>query len=313
MNWRIDLIFICAALSVVSCGQQSKDTKVVKLPKMQELKYASTRYLIEPEELLLSLNQGNGLQLIDVRKRSDYLSGHIAGAHNLWRDQITDTSYNYGGMMPTKSQVETLLGSLGILPSDTLVIYDNKAEVDAARLWWILKNYGHKNMKLLNGGLRSWQLVDSVLYTKDVKSDPVEYRFEAEFDKTFYASHQQVNSMVHDPTKVLLDTRSVSEFTREIRKEGAASAGRIPGSLNLDWSEAVDYNGNQKFLSAQQLKTLYLNKGIDGSKPVTTYCHSGVRSAHTLFVLTELLGYSNVTNYDGSWTEWSHLLVDTVR
>jgi thiosulfate/3-mercaptopyruvate sulfurtransferase len=105
----------------------------------------------------------------------------------------------------------------------------------------------------------------------------------------------------------ILDTRSDEEFTGQYQKKGAAKPGSIEGAENLDWSVAVDFEGTKKFLPADQLKEVYRSVGIDGAIPVVVYCHSGVRSAHTLFVLTELLGYRNIKNYDGSWAEWSHI------
>lgn len=305
MTYRIELFLIILILA--SCDQSSSEDQHASEKMETEPKYASTRYLIEPEELAESIGSESNLKLIDIRRAADYDDGHIAGATNVWRDQITDTSYHYGGMMPTKEQLEELLGRLGILPEDTIILYDDKAECDAARLWWILKCYGHTNMKLLNGGLRSWKLIDSTLSKEEVMIEPTEYRFSFGFDSTLLASHGFVRSMFNDSSSILLDTRSEAEYLGDVHKNGAASAGRIPNAINLDWANAVDYNGDQRFLSAKLLKERYAALGIDDSRPVVTYCHSGVRSANTLFLLTELLGYENVRNYDGSWTEWSHL------
>ena len=265
--------------------------------------------LIEPEELLKHLD---GFRLVDVRPETQFSEGHISGAVTVWRDQITDTTYAYGGMMATKAQMEALLSSLAILPSDTLVLYDAKANVDAARLWWILKYYGHKHLRLLNGGLKGWIAAGGELDTAAEArlqrvSNVQPYTFGDFVNPEVMASMSDVQSAIDHGSAILLDTRSKEEFSGEVRKNGAARAGAIPTAKNLDWAVAVNYDGDHRFRSAGELQSIYVEVQIGPSSEVITYCHSGVRSAHTLFVLTQLLGYGNVRNYDGSWTEWSHL------
>ena len=131
------------------------------------------------------------------------------------------------------------------------------------------------------------------------------YEFHTRPDSSLLAIISSVRS-IDTSALVLLDTRGETEYLGEFHKKGAAYPGHISGALNLDWGMAVDYGGTKKFLSTETLKTRFDGVGIDGTKPVITYCHSGVRSAHTLFVLTELLGFRNIKNYDGSWIEWSH-------
>lgn len=297
MIWRISPLLVAAIFLITSCNRNPE-------PKLDAVGYASTKCLIEAEQLSGSLSD---YKLIDLRKPEEFQTGHIPNALNVWRNQITDTSYAYGGMMPGKSQVESLLSKLGIQPTDTIVIYDDKAECDAARLWWILKFYGHKHIKLLNGGLTAWQAADGELSTISSLNESNEYHFTGSPDSTILSLIRDVELALLDPEVMVLDTRGDSEHSGSEHKKGAAHAGRIDGSLNLDWSMAVDYNGTKKFLPAAQLQEMYASIGIDSTKSVVTYCHSGVRSAHTLFVLTELLGYRNIKNYDGSWTEWSHL------
>jgi thiosulfate/3-mercaptopyruvate sulfurtransferase len=296
MNSKISLFGLAAIFLITSCNRNPE-------PKVETVEYASTKCLIEAEQLSGSLSD---YKLIDLRKPEEFQSGHIPSALNVWRNQITDTSYAYGGMMPAKPQVESLLSKLGIQPKDTIVIYDDKAECDAARLWWILKFYGHEHIKLLNGGLTAWR-AEGVLSIDSSLSESTEYHFTDSPDSTILSLIRDVELALLDPEVMVLDTRGDSEYSGEAHKNGAARPGRINGSSNLDWAMAVDYNGTKKFLRAGELKEMYASIGIDGSKPVITYCHSGVRSAHTLFVLTELLGYRNIRNYDGSWVEWSHL------
>ncbi|MDB4656254.1 rhodanese-like domain-containing protein, partial [Flavobacteriales bacterium] len=162
------------------------------------------------------------------------------------------------------------------------------------------------NIKLLNGGLAAWKATDEGLSELSYSLETSDYKFQSRPDSSFLAMFSVVQS-IDTSAIVLLDTRGEQEHSGEFHKNGAAYPGHIDGAVNLDWAMAVDYGGTQKFLSVDTLKERYAAIGIDGTKPVVTYCHSGVRSAHTLFVLTELLGYRNIKNYDGSWIQWSHL------
>ena len=243
--------------------------------------------------------------IIDVRRPAEFEGGHITGSVNLWRDQVTDTSYSYGGMMATKNQIEELLSSLGATSTDTLILYDAKADVDAARLWWILKFYGHQNVRLLNGGLKCWTKIGGQLSTQKDSPAYAEFTFTSNADSSIHASIDQVREASESASSTLIDTRSVAEYSGEVLKNGAAWPGHIESAINIDWPTSVDYSGDHRFLDSDSLRLVYSE--LDREKPIITYCHSGVRSAHTLFVLTELLGYEDVRNYDGSWTEWSHL------
>ncbi len=305
MNWKISAFSILGFAFLAGCNPDThhSDNEV----EVQFEEYASRKYLIEPEELAELLNNQHAIKLIDVRKPTHFSKGHIRGAVNIWRNQITDTSFDYGGMMPNKTQMEKLFGELGIAPSDTLIIYDDKAECDAARLWWICKFYGHQNMKLLNGGLKAWSVLDSSLSFDNQLVVVTDYQFYSEADSSILMNYQVLKLLEIDSTVTLVDTRNIAEYAGEELKDGAARAGHILGAKNLDWAASVNYSGNHKFLPVSDLKLKFSSIGIDGTKPIVSYCHSGVRSAHTLFVLTELLGYKEVRNYDGSWTEWSHL------
>lgn len=296
MFWRSSFL-VAIVVFIVSCGERNSVSNEFK-------DYASTKSLIEAEELR---NVHDNYVLIDLRKPEEYSSGHLPQALNIWRNQITDTSYAYGGMMPTQSQVEHLLSALGVEPKDTIVIYDDKAECDAARLWWILKFYGHPHIKLLNGGLAAWKAVNGEIVSKIQEFEKSSYRFSSIPDSSILALLSDVELAISDSGIILLDTRGVEEYSGNYLKNGAAKPGRINQAINIDWATAVDYNGTKKFRSREELTETYQSSVIDSSKQIIIYCHTGVRSAHTFFVLTELLGYKNVKNYDGSWTEWSHL------
>lgn len=302
--WKISLLLVF----LLGCSDPESKRPSSDSQEAPGETYANPSSLIEVAGLQPMLQDLVNKVLIDVRKPKQFAAGHIGDALNIWRNQITDTSFNYGGMMATKEQMEELLSELGILPSDTIILYDAKADVDAARLWWILKYYGHDQVKLLNGGLKAWMEKGGELDSTDSNFDYSSYQFEGSVITKIHASIGEVKSSIETGHGVLLDTRSTQEFSGSIKKKGAAWAGSIPHSINLDWSASVNYESDHRFRSAPELKKIYGDVGITDSTDVISYCHSGVRSAHTLFVLTELLGYQNVRNYDGSWTEWSHLV-----
>lgn len=295
MNCKINGLLLIAFLMIIGCGISNDRNGI-------STEYASTKCLSEIDEIK---NAGPRLKLIDLRKPKEYDQGHIPRALNVWRNQITDTSFAYDGMMATRLQMELLMGQLGITPTDTIVIYDQNANCDAARLWWILKFYGHQNVKLLNGSLTAWLSSGGKLSVVAAAPDSTTYRFTTQADSSILALADMVEAQMR-ANAILLDVRGTDEFSGETHKNGAAYPGHIEGAVNLDWTYAVDYNGSQKFLNAPELRQRYAAIGIDGTQSIITYCHSGVRSAHTFFVLTELLGYRNIKNYDGSWTEWSH-------
>ena len=305
MNWKTNLVAILGLLAF-SCGDPSPEPEE-ELSITDSLGYVHTRHLVHAYELMERLNGPNGLKLIDFRTAEQFATGHIKGANRVWRPDITDTSYAYGGMMGNRKQIANLLGSFGISASDTIIIYDDRAAANAARLWWILKVYGHKNMAILNGGLRAWIVAGGGLTNDTVEVDHMDYMFPDLGEPTLFSNREDmVNS-----NALLLDTRTSEEFNGEVLKDGAAFASTINGAINLSFDRAISYADQEVFHSADSLKKLFAKVGIDGTKPVITFCHSGVRSAHTLFVLSELLGYENISNYDGSWIEWSHIYGST--
>ena len=245
------------------------------------------------------------LLIIDVRPPLKYLLGHLPGAYNLWRPayQANEGEYPYQGMRASQKKLEAQLGALGTRPDTLIVLYDGHDSMDAARLWWLLKLNGHDQVSILNGGLKGWKAANYLTSLKPgatpVKTD---YRFSGRKHPEYLAELSQVKQASEDHKALLVDVRSHEEYTGETRKSGAYRKGRIPGSIWFDFRNAVDETG---FVKASKLKQLLLEKGIAKEKEIILYCQSGVRSAHSLFVLTQLLGYPNVRNYDGSWIEWS--------
>ena len=171
----------------------------------------------------------------------------------------------------------------------------------------MLKNYGFDNVKILNGGLSAWTEAGGILTKEQTIVEPAEFKLPEESPMSLYVNKEQMLAFVGgDNPPVIFDTRTQNEFTGVQQKSGAKSAGRIPGSLLMDWADCVNYSSDKKFKGVKALEKIYSAVIPDKEQAVVAYCHSGVRSAHTTFVLTELLGYKNVKNYDGSWTEWSN-------
>jgi 3-mercaptopyruvate sulfurtransferase SseA/sterol desaturase/sphingolipid hydroxylase (fatty acid hydroxylase superfamily) len=249
----------------------------------------------------------NEYVLIDVSNPEDYQLETIIGAKNISRDDITNSNVDYGGMMASKEDLEILLTKLGIGPADQLVLFDHKGGSDAARLWWVLSHFGHNSVQILDGGFHAWgnRTIEKDTTVKRLTEQI--YTFPASLNnKIRFATIEDVKNALNDSNTVLIDTRNIEEFVGNVQKNGAFKKGRIPGSIHIDWAANIDYNGNQKMLSESELLKLYESKGITKDKNIIVYCHSGVRSSHTAFVLTQILGYKNVSNYDGSWIEWSY-------
>jgi thiosulfate/3-mercaptopyruvate sulfurtransferase len=240
---------------------------------------------------------------------SAYGQGHIAGAVGWnWQTQLQD---NVRRDLIDKATLERLLGDSGISNDTTIVLYGDNNNWFAAYAFWQLKYYGHKDVRLMNGGRKKWVEEKRPLSTDAAKVTPATYRATGP-DESLRARKEEVSSIVDKKAQgYLVDVRSVDEFTGKIiappgMSETAQRAGHIPGAANIPWAQAANEDGT--FKSADALKQLYQGKGVNGNGEVIAYCRIGERSSHTWFALKYLLGYDNVKNYDGSWTEWGNLV-----
>lgn len=301
MTWRISLWFIFF-LTISSC-RSTEEEKVHSIPKETSGYYRSER-LIEIHQLKRIQKEG-AVTIIDFRKSEEYNAGHIPEALNIWRTAIEDASYPYKGMSASNEAIEKLFSTLGIQSDDTIVIYDNKGLCDAARLWWVLKNFNFKKVSLLNGGWLEWKEMNGEISMETPKIVPSSFTFNSAISNEYQIHKEELETLITSEELVLLDTRTADEFSGKRQKSGAKRAGRIPNSHHIDWMNAMDMK-QQKFKSRAQLEEIFTQLGVSKDKTIVTYCHTGVRSAHTTFVLTQLLGYTNVKNYDGSWSEWSY-------
>ena len=238
-----------------------------------------------------------------------YEIGHIPGAvkidwHTELQDQLVRQYLDAAGF-------SRLMSSKGISRETTVVFYGDKNNWWACYAMWVFKLYGHPDCRIMNGGRKKW-IDEGRALTRDVPAFPATtYHAPRRDDKTIRAFRGDV--MVHLDQKLpLVDVRSPQEFTGErlhmpdYPNEGALRGGHIPDAVNIPWARAVREDGT--FKPASELAVLYHDQGITPDKDVITYCRIGERSSHTWFVLTYLLGYPNVRNYDGSWTEWGNLV-----
>lgn len=248
------------------------------------------------------------VQLVEVDvDNSAYESGHIEGAIAWnWTTQLNDEVTRD---ILSPEQMAELLGQSGITPDTTVVLYGDNNNWFAAFAYWQLKMFGHDKVKLINGGRVKWEL-ENREYTKDVPQvSKVEYPVKAA-DPSLRALQPDVVSALNTAT-ALVDVRSPQEFSGDViappgMTETAQRGGHIPGAANIPWKQATEEDGT--FKSPEELKKLYADKGVTSDKNVITYCRIGERSAHTWFALHELLGFKNVRNYDGSWTEWGSMV-----
>ena len=239
---------------------------------------------------------------------SEYAKAHVPGAIAWnWTTQLADPVRRD---ILSKAQFEKLMSESGISKNSTVVLYGDNNNWFAAWALWQMEMYGHADVRIMNGGRKKCLAegrevsteIPTVGHTAYTASGP---------DNSLRAFLDQVQAAVQGKHTALVDVRSPAEFTGEILAppglpETCQRGGHIPGARSIPWGKACNEDGT--FKSADELKALYGGEGVDGSNPTIAYCRIGERSSHTWFVLKYLLGYSNVKNYDGSWTEWGNLV-----
>ena len=246
---------------------------------------------------------------VDVDTKA-YDEGHVPGALAwAWNTQLCDTTVR--DILP-KRQFEELMTQSGIGNATTVVLYGDNNNWFAAWALWQMKMYGHKDVRIMDGGRKKWLAEGRDLETTAGRSAPASTPYRAsDPDNSLRAFLAQVQQAQKAASAVMIDVRSPQEFTGEILAppglpETCQRGGHIPGARNVPWGKACNDDGT--FKSADDLEKLYGAEGISASKPAIAYCRIGERSSHTWFVLKYLLGIPNVVNYDGSWTEWGNLV-----
>jgi thiosulfate/3-mercaptopyruvate sulfurtransferase len=241
-----------------------------------------------------------------------YATGHIPGAVGInWTTQLGDPIRRD---IPSRAAFEQLMQQAGVSNGTKLVFYGDNNNWFAAFAYWVAKIYGHKDAALMNGGRKKWELEGRPLVTAVPGYPPAAYTAAAPPDLSLRAYLKDVLAQLQGGAgagPALVDVRSPAEYKGEViappgMTETAQRAGHVPGARNIPWAQAANEDGT--FKGAEELRRLYAGQGITGDKPVIAYCRIGERSSHTWFVLKELLGYRDVKNYDGSWTEYGSVV-----
>ena len=271
--------------------------------------YAHPEYLVETDWVASHLKDASVRLVESDEDPLLYAMGHIPGAVQV--DWFTTLQHPLRRDFLTKEQFETALSSLGISNDTTVVFYGDKSNWFACYALWLFQYYGHEKVRILNGGRAKWEQEKREL-VKDVPSYAhTKYTAKAP-NKAIRAFRDEV--LAHsNARKPLVDVRSAKEYTGELLhmpnypQEGATRGGHIPGAVSIPWSQAVN-EADATFKTPEALRELYEGKNVKSDKEVIAYCRIGERSSLTWFVLKYLLGYPNVKNYDGSWTEWGNLV-----
>jgi thiosulfate/3-mercaptopyruvate sulfurtransferase len=272
--------------------------------------YAHPEVLVETDWVKAHIGKP-GVKLVEIDvDTSAYDAGHIPGAVGFnWRTQLQDQVHRD---IISKEAFERLVGGAGISPQDTVILYGDNNNWFAANGFWLFKVYGHKDVRLMNGGKVKWlNEPDKQVTTQRPNPKPVAYKV-TETRPELRALLPDVLRAVNSVACNLVDVRSTDEFTGKLiappgMNETAQRGGHMPGAKSIPWSTPVAPDGT--FKSAAELRTIYLeHKAVDPNRPTIAYCRIGERSSHTWFVLTYLLGLKDVRNYDGSWTEYGSVI-----
>jgi thiosulfate/3-mercaptopyruvate sulfurtransferase len=252
----------------------------------------------------------DSIRIVEVDQNTAlYAEAHIPGAIGFdWKQDLQDqVKRDFLG----PGEFGELFGGRGISNDHTVVLYGDRNNWFAAYTYWYLRYYGHDNVRLMNGPREKW-ISEGRPTSTDVPSYEPQQFGAGEGDTAIRARRDEVLAALDSSTR-LVDVRSPQEYSGELiamagyEQEGAQRAGHIPGAASVPWAQAVEDDGT--FKPADELRELYTSKGvIDAPNPIIAYCRIGERSAHTWFVLHELLGNDDVKNYDGSWTEWGNMV-----
>ena len=271
--------------------------------------YVNPDVLVETDWLEQSVDDSN-LAIIEVDEdTSAYDKGHIPNAIGLnWESDLHDVPRRE---FVSSEQLANLLGEKGVSSDQTIVLYGGNNNWFASYAYWLFKYRGVENVKLLNGGRKKWELESRELIQDETRRPSATFQIGSE-QPDIRIFREEVIDRAKAGNEAWVDVRSPEEFRGELLapphlpQEQAQVPGHIPGASNITWAKAANENGT--FKSADELKELYESEGITPDKEIVTYCRIGERSSHSWVVLKELLGYDNVRNYDGSWTEYGSLV-----
>ena len=279
--------------------------------------YAHPEVLTETDWVAINLKNADlRLLEVDYDPENAYKQGHLPGAHLVWwKKDINDPLRRD---IISKQQFEALMSRIGANASTELILYGDFNNWFAAFAFWVFQYYGHKKIRIMNGGRKKWE-AEKREYTKEEPlAQPSKYLAQPP-DEGIRAYMSDVKRAIDKAKQtVLVDVRSPKEFNGEITAppeypmEHAQRGGHVPGAKNIPWAQAVkDIDGT--FKSPEELRALYEGKGVTPDNHVICYCRIGERSSHSWFVLKYLLGYPSVSNYDGSWTEWGNMIGNPIE
>jgi thiosulfate/3-mercaptopyruvate sulfurtransferase len=271
--------------------------------------YANPDVVVSTEWVADNLDNPN-VRLVEVDVDTEaYGSGHIPGAVG-W-NWTTQLEAQVQRDIPSHEDWQELLSASGIGSDTKIVLYGDNNNWFATFAYWLARMFGHEDAVLVNGGRKKWELEGRPLVTDVPAVARTDYQA-GSLDEGRRALYDDVRQHIQQAGAALVDVRSPAEFTGEIiappgLPETAQRAGRIPGATNVPWLSAVNEDDGT-FKSADELREVYDGKGITADRDIVVYCRIGERSSHSWFVLSELLGYDQVRNYDGSWTEWGNII-----
>lgn len=263
--------------------------------------YANPDAFITPKQLKGLMEKNEDVVIIGALNPKNGDSP-ISGSHTMWRGDYSaqEGEYPFGGMRGSVELMEGILSGYGATPESTIVVYASNSHHDAARLWWQIKSLGHEDVRYLDGGLNAW--IGAGYPTGDAPAEKAASAYKAPgYTDAMLAELEDVIAALDDENVVLIDTRTEEEEQGTSTKSGAFGPGKIAGAVFIPWTDANNEDTTLK--SRDELAAIY---GEFEGKTLIPYCQSGVRSAHTMLVLTQVLGYENVMNYDGSWIEYSY-------
>lgn len=280
--------------------------------------YAHPEVLVETDWVAAnppSTGPARRLVEVDYDPENAYRKGHIEGATLVWwRRDINDPVTRD---IVSRAQFERLMSRNGIAPDTEVVLYGDFNNWFAAFAFWVFKYYGHRNVRIMNGGRKKWE-IEGRPYTSDEPQMPAAEYSAAPPDEGLRAYLPDVRRALGRDGSALVDVRSPKEFSGEITAppeyptENAQRGGHIPGASSIPWATAVN-DADGTFKGADELRANYEPRGVTADKDVVCYCRIGERSSHSWFVLKYLLGYPRVRNYDGSWTEWGNMIGNPVE
>jgi thiosulfate/3-mercaptopyruvate sulfurtransferase len=291
-------------------GRSARRAFASRKPPMTTSNNSATRSALVSTAWVAEVLNDPRLRLVEVDvDTTAYETGHLAGAVG-WHWQ-RDLQRRPQRDIPTKQEWEGLLARSGIGNETTIVLYGDNHNWFAAFAYWLCKLYGHQDVRLMDGGRQRW-LDEGRPITAEIAAYPPASYAAMEPNFGLRAFRDDIAAALGQDGIALVDVRSPKEYSGEVLapenlpQEGAQRGGHVPGAANVPWATAVAADGT--FKPTAELADLYGGQGITPDRPVIAYCRIGERSAHTWFVLSELLGYPDVRNYDGSWTEWGSLI-----